>query len=81
MRIHLKHMGRRHNFRELPETITVCHKFTPSSSNKIKVATIPFGKRYFEADPCKPCDALIAQSATPQQLRDYYRPECCPQCK
>lgn len=83
MKIALRYMGRKHVFRELPETFGVCHTFkptTPGPLQRINVRNIPFGKRYFECDPCKDhlvCDPLIARSTTPQVLRDSYRIQCC----
>lgn len=97
MRIALRHMGKRHWFREKPEMYSVCHTFKPTryehdcsctgsgpKRQKIHVATIPFGKRYFDCDPCKNyhvCDPLIAERAEPERLRNMWRTQCCPECK
>jgi len=96
MKIALRYMGREHRFREMPDIVSVCQEFKPiikkfqcaqdiptPRRQKVHLTTIPFGKRYFEADPCKNthvCDPLIAKSAQPQELRDFWRTQCCPNC-
>lgn len=89
-------MGEKHRYREQPDIITVCNRNVVTKVDndcaceepfrrrtKIHAATIPHGKRYFEADPCKTahnCNPLIAKSATLQELRDFWRTQCCPSC-
>jgi hypothetical protein len=94
MRIALKYMGERHRKREKPDIISVCHSFKPEVIEKecsctpgpkrfqtIHVKTIPFGKRYFECDPCKPkCNPPLAKTASLEELRNHYRFQCCPKC-
>ncbi len=96
MRIALRYMGEKHRFREKPEIISFCNKNKvtlkkdpcacdpqPNPVTKVHVKNIPFGKRYFECDPCKEhlvCDPLIAETATLQELRDLWRTQCCPEC-
>lgn len=73
-------MGEKHRYREKPDIITVSTCGKP----KRTVAKIPFGKRYFECDPCNNhlvCNPLTIKSSTVQELRDLWRIGCCPKCK
>ena len=95
MRIALRYMGKKHKKRELPEVISVCNKNTvqtcepkcecigkPPRFTKIHLKNVPFGKRYFDCDPCKgnQCDPLIAKRASLDELRRFYGFRCCPEC-
>lgn len=91
-------MGKKHRFREKPQQVGICHKFTDQDEKvetrsqgyqpkgrRTHIITVPFGKRYFQGDPCKTthvCDPLIAEDATLKELREFHRPPCgCKKCK
>ena len=95
MKIALRYMGKHHRFREKPQIVSICRNLhiDKEVSNcacisalpprmRSHILNIPFGKRYFECDPCKPkCNLLIAETNSVQQLRDLWRSQCCSEYK